>query len=342
MKKWSCVIITILVLSSRAWSAEYAVHCLGVLSNTHMSCAISINNSGKAIGWSSTSYDARGAFSWTRNEGIKDIRIPNEFDYGGGAINDDGQIVGSRSSSNGCSGGAVILEPDGSVTLLPSLSGLGCSGGDSINNSGNVAGYTNDQAAIWIDGELAWYADGTYSQATDINNHNQAIWNAHNFSDGTAQAYIWDNYISIPLALLEGTQMCWGYSINDSGVVVGRSGDYAVLWQQNGTAINLASDTQWWSEALDINSDGWVVGQIDCKATLWNPNGSLIDLSHFVNGYESIAYGINDNGWIVGSVSNPDGFRQAVVWEPVPEPSSLLALALGLIATGSLIKRRNK
>ena len=92
------------------------------------------------------------------------------------------------------------------------------------------------------------------------------------------------------------------YSINDSGLAVGHSGDYAVVWQQNGNVNKLACSAYMCSEALGINSDGWVVG----------------------------------------SVTDLNGLRQAVVWQTVPEPSSLLALLSGFAGIGLIAWRRRR
>jgi hypothetical protein len=48
---------------------------------------------------------------------------------------------------------------------------------------------------------------------------------------------------------------------------------------------------------------------------------------------------INDNGWITGSMS--DGSRErGVIWQPVPEPASVVALGMGLAGVFCSRKRR--
>jgi hypothetical protein len=49
------------------------------------------------------------------------------------------------------------------------------------------------------------------------------------------------------------------------------------------------------------------------------------------------AYSINDAGQIVG-----ESDHHATLWEPVPEPSSILALAAGLAGAGGLALRRRR
>jgi uncharacterized membrane protein len=80
---------------------------------------------------------------------------------------------------------------------------------------------------------------------------------------------------------------------------------------------------------------------MDGHAVLWDTNGSIEDLSQYVGDCDySVAAGINDNGWIVGTVYASGGDIFAAVWEPVPEPSSLVALGMGLLALPLLRRRR--
>lgn len=91
---------------------------------------------------------------------------------------------------------------------------------------------------------------------------------------------------------------------------------------------------------MAINDAGLIVGYGTATnglehAFVWD-NGVFSDLGALQN--ESYACGINKNGLIVG-VS--DG--QAVLWTPVPEPTSIPLLVGGIAGlTGFAVRRRKK
>lgn len=75
------------------------------------------------------------------------------------------------------------------------------------------------------------------------------------------------------------------------------------------------------------------VGELGGRAVLWNPDGSIAaDLGALAGvNAPSAAYGINDSGQIVGAAAYDEYQNmEAVLWEPVPEPSSVLTLVGGM------------
>jgi len=109
----------------------------------------------------------------------------------------------------------------------------------------------------------------------------------------------------------------YGTSINDSGMVAGRSANSNLVALWDGTTVvdlpslpNIASNIG--SYALDINNSGQVAGlsykyeygSYISHATLWS-NGTVTDLGKY--GLYSSANGINDSGKVVGTADSFNG-----------------------------------
>ena len=342
-----CIIFSIICLLAAITaqaSTPYQMIRLGFLPGDSWGEATQINNSGQIIGQSrsDSTIDCTNVFLWSQNTGLVDIRVDGELDRPGG-INDLGQMTGVGLGMSGAS--AYIRQSNGYLSALPKPDGRIDTCGMNINNSGQVVGWlrdlTNSQnspyyAALWNEnGEITTLGGGDdlWSRATDINNNGQVIWTREVPLIGQ-QAYIWDRTNgSVPLALLDGTTSNSASSLNDSGIIVGCSGDHAVVWNSNGSVIRDLG----LGHAFGINESGQIVGTSGDHAVLWNPDGSIAaDL-----GASAAAYGINNSGQIVGSaVYDQYGDREAVLWQPVPEPSSLAVLLCGLTGVGTIIRRR--
>jgi len=95
-----------------------------------------------------------------------------------------------------------------------------------------------------------------------------------------------------------------------------------------------------------FNNRGQAVGYIQppssmAKAFVWDPMSGLTYLGPANR--ESRAMGINDLGQIVGSIYDPAMMGdRAVIWNPVPEPSSLIAFVSGLGGLALLIRPRQR
>ena len=67
------------------------------------------------------------------------------------------------------------------------------------------------------------------------------------------------------------------WSVNGGGLVVGRDGSAATIWQSNGAGVYVESalptSVAAFPQALDVNDAGVVVGQDD-RAVVWTPNGA--------------------------------------------------------------------
>jgi len=192
-----------------------------------------INKSGQVAGYSQNSKNVYRGFL-TVGSAMVDIG-----DLGGGSavaygINDVGQVVGSAVTADGSN--HPFLYSNGAMTDLGTL---GSPKGNSwwnvaqaVNNSGVVAGTSYDAHAnffgfVWSDGKMTKMGTlgGAWSQGYAINNKGQVTGVGYTKA-GLAHAFI----ASCATCALKdlgtfagGSSTVWGFGINDSGVIVGRS-----------------------------------------------------------------------------------------------------------------------
>lgn len=350
MKLVSNILVTACFLAaiSAQASTSYQMNRLGFLQGDGCSYARCINDAGQVLG-SSMSYgtgDIRGVFLWNHASGMVDIQTEGQFDLPGD-INKNGQVVGTADSGYGLRN-AVLRETNEELIQLASITEQSYStSAYAINDNGWIAGSSGGFAVLWKSTGVVQSIGGTagsYSSATDINNNGSIIWEESLYTNQRftgARSYIWNQGINTLLQGLNTNDRCYAYSINDSGTVVGSSGNHAVVWGPNGAiTLDLGIGT-----AYGINGSGQIVGLKEDKAVLWNPDGSIATDLGMLAGTNtfSIAYGINDSGQIVGAAGyNEYQDLEAVLWQPVPEPSSIFTLLFGMSGIGGIVWRRKK
>jgi probable HAF family extracellular repeat protein len=219
------------------------------------------------------------------------------------------------------------------VTDIGTLPGDTQSRAAAINNSGQVVGYSDKEAAhhafLWDSAHgirvLPAPSDGQ-SVAYSINATGQivggSVFNNH--------ALIWDGRPGIhDLGRLPGGSGGDALAVNASGQVTGIAntpkGFRAFLWDRLHGMRNLGvlpgwADAKASCGAGGINDLGEVVGgctnDLEQTAFVWEPNRGMRNLGTLPGWTTSEAAGINNRGEIVGSAADADGKRYPYFYSP--------------------------
>ncbi len=242
----------------------------------------------------------------------------NITDLGNGyayAINENGQIAGSRTIQGYNNGVHPVMWGNGSFTDLGSLGNGGLALG--INSLGQAVGCSYTAHGV----RAALFSNGT---VTDLGN-----WTARGINDsgqiaGTLsydRVVLWDGGTLTQISYSEATVD--QVAINNAGQVTSRIDGVASIWSNGtGTQLPLLSGT-YGSAATSINEAGHVAGWSAMRtsngvhASFWK-DGVGTDLGT-MGGYASFAYGINDLDQVVGLVNftnaTSDGQMAAFIYE---------------------------
>lgn len=264
--------------------------------------AADLNNYGRSVGASSDLILGERAATWNGGmiEEVSPLLANGSVAFG---INDSGAIVGRDVGRGFVYEGGTLRRLANDIFVT--------SEARDINESGTVVGYGRhnggtDRAFIEIGStlfDIGTVGGGDRSYATKINELGQVMcWSS--LPNGDTVPFVWQSGEVIVLPTL-GPSQSFGYDINDSGQVVGASGHTPVLWQ-GGVAYDLRNYID------PVSGAGWGFGD---------------------------AHAINNLGQIVG-MGTHDGEVANYLLTPVPEPTTIAVLGIGLLA--AVKKRRPK
>jgi probable HAF family extracellular repeat protein len=264
------------------------------------------------------------------------------------SINDQGQLTGTVYTLGRQK--AVLWQNGTFVDLVPNVdySIVG-----SINNSGQIAGYTYTSADlgrpfIWQNGSLTYLQKpiGSDGRAYAINDLGWAVGSMSGLAL-PERAALWRDGGVTMLAPAEVVSS-QATDINDQGQVIGWASTSTMtapfIWR-DGT-FTFGSPAHMYKA---INNSGWVAGAVffsnpmRAHATLWRA-GAAIDLGVLPGDTHSVAYDVNDLGWVVGGSyrdrEDEDGrpflWRDGAMIE-LPFPTGGNGHAMGLNNRGQVV-----
>ncbi len=279
------------------------------------SAAEDINSSGEIVGAAYKNYPA--PVLWDLSLNPTDLEPAQYFAEGSMfAVNDNGIATGSVDNVTGASHAVYWSAATGIVDIGQ---GYGPSAGTGINNNGVICGYGRTGSASY-----AWTWSSQMGRVV-----------LPHLSDVSAQSD--------------------AYAINSSGQVVGDSMDaqynyHGMLWQPDGTFLDLGTFFGQWFRPTDINDAGEIIGYAATSSSeipfIWR-DGQLEDIRNLLLNSSGWSlrrpWGINNLGQIVGEGVSPTGASVGVLLTPVvPEPRALgLTAAILLLWTRRFSNRQS-
>ena len=319
-----------------AVGSVYSVRSLGIAPGYDGSWATDINDVGGVICGCANIQDLSGVFIWNSGNGLTNLSGVGVSAYAG--ISNQGQTAGVYTDTDPhWKFEPLIRNSDGTEDRLHVPEGVSNAWVQKMLDYSSIFltyEYRDADGVVTNTKPAVVDANGsiTYIEAPDGNTSISAVSN-----NGTVivnDKYLWTVSGGLStLSWLANAGQVDVTCVNDLGWVVGMLNSHIVRWDNNGNMFDLGGGI-----ARGINSTGQVVGSINNLAVIWNADGSVTSLPSLAGYSYAGASAINNTGQVVGEAWG-NGTHMAVLWQPVPEPSSIIALVGGL---GSLLAFRRR
>ncbi len=327
------MLLLLLSLCSSAFAVQQ-YRAISILPEQYSGIAEGISSSGYVVGSCASSTGSSQAFIWDSSNGMRIYDSPDGTYCIPRAVNDSGQVVGQFMDAMH-SLRAAYWDSDGRFHGLE----YGCLYG--ISGSGLAVGTIGDTVGVYNMSNNALLTRAIEGRPSCIN-ESGLIGGCQD--DG--QAWVWsmdgsDHALAAPwLSSSVG-------GLSDSGLAVGYCSDFPAVWDADGSCICIRPLSRTYSgSGVGINDSGVVAGTCfglnsePRRAFVWSSMDGIQELPG-LGGASSQAYAINSSGLIVGTAYDASGVQRAVVWVPVPEPSTLAGIISGITGIGLLVRRRH-
>jgi len=319
----------------------YTITSLGQVGGSSSTTGYAVNDAGAVAGWSQNSSGVTQAFG-SGAGGLASLPLGSgtvSYAYG---INDAGTVVGDT-YIGGQSHATIWSGSSASPRVLGANSYA-----MAVNVAGEVAGASNGQAMVVVDGQvqsLGTLAGVNWSAAYGINNAGEVVGEGE-LANGTFRGVVWGSGGGAVLVGTFGGGSSDATGVNDSGEVVGfasLASGYQNAFLMTGGAMTDLGTLGESSYAYGVNDSGENVGYsyLDNGAqhAFLYDDGTMLDLNSLLPANSGWvleeAFGINSAGQITG-MGLYDGQQTAfLMTDPaaigaVPEPSVVLLMAAGM------------
>ena len=285
-----------------------------------------VNDRGQAVGFSGvTSVNDWHALLWEEGRMVDLGVLPGDDVSLALGINDRRQIVGTSGNLSTGRSRAVLWQDGQMILLSPADASADCAAAD-INHHGVIAGYCENAAVVWRDGEMVRIDVPGFFQAlaNAINDKGAVVGSSLDFAL-VQSGFLWQDGRVIELADSGHTMV--PFDINNRGQIVGYAEAFPgpnetepVIWKAGRITPLSGTWGSFHGFAWGINDRGEVVlsghdashangtGTVD-RAYVW-ANGELRPLP----GAVAIPFDINQHGVAVGSVQDSTGFQRGIIW----------------------------